>query len=551
MAAHVETNKSMITSIFQQYLGGDRWHLVTFLFLVATAGTLTAVAPLLFSSSIDSMVGGGPTAALAFGFISYSLVYAIGRAASKATSYVAAIRAEKLKFVVSTSFFKRVLRKDISFLARYNAAEIQGAQMAGQQGFNIIYQLVGTVFLPGIIEVVISLCLMGALVDIRLAVIVAAYGGLVIWLTHLANTKTQSSLYAAISVTQQNAKFIGNVVAALEPLKFYQGFRWAEKRFDENAAEVQRSWTSYGRKRIFFSMILAGGLAVQLAINFVLIIPQFQSGTLSVGDVILFNALLFQLNVPFELIGQSMEQVLRAKGDLKPFHDIWAFKEDRFHGNAVPPPRNEMSVRFENVSYHYEGGKGVSNLTFEVPTTGLTFIVGSTGSGKSTIFRLLMRQLAPQSGSVSLGSVQIGDLDPAIYFGLVALVPQDIVILSDTIAENISFGREGGFAATVRAARMAEIHELIESLPNGYQTQAGERGSVFSGGERQRIALARALFGNPGLLLLDEASSALDSVTEAKIFETIRELSKAIPVVSITHRKDIIRNEDFIIDLND
>lgn len=549
MTARTEINTPMLTTIFHHYLGDDRRKLGAFLLLILAAGFLTAIAPLLFSSSIDSMVAGSPTTALIFGFVSYCLVYALGRAAGKVTSYIAAIRAEKLKFIVSTRFFKRVLRKDVSFLSRYNGAEIQGALEAGQRGFSIIYQLMMTVFLPGIIEVGISLWLMSAFIDVNLALIVAAYGAVVIWLTHLANTRTQTSLHAAIGSSQRNAQFVGNVVAALEPLKFYQGFNWAEKRFTENAAEVQQSWTVYGRKRVLFSLIMAGGLATQLAINFVLIIPQFQAQVLTVGDVVLFNALLLQLNVPFELVGQSMEQVLRAKGDLKPFHDIWTFDEDRLQGNGTPPPRDEMSICFDKVSYQYEGGKGICDLSFKVPPTGLTFITGPTGSGKSTVFRLLMRQLSPQSGRILLGSVDIADIDPTTYFDLVALVPQDIVLLNDTIAENISFGRDGEPGALHKAARMAQIDEMVESLPHGYDTQVGERGAFFSGGERQRIAVARALYGNPGLLLLDEASSALDANTEDKIFETVRELARSIPVIAITHHKEIIRKSDYVIDL--
>lgn len=220
-------------------------------------------------------------------------------------------------------------------------------------------------------------------------------------------------------------------------------------------------------------------------------------------------------------------------------------------GNTSPLPKSS-TIRFDNVTFSYGGEPVLKNLSLEMPQGSLTAIVGPSGSGKSTVLRLISRFYDPEEGSVLLGGRNIKDIDPEHLLGSVSVVFQDVYLFQDTIGNNIAFGRPGASQRDIQqAAQMAHCHDFIMKLPLGYDTPVGEGGSTLSGGEKQRISIARAILKNAPIVLLDEATASLDPQNEAEIQKGIDALITGRTVIVIAHRLKTIRGADNIIVLED
>lgn len=323
------------------------------------------------------------------------------------------------------------------------------------------------------------------------------------------------------------------------------------QRFAEKARSVRDHWHAYMLRGIAMSAVLGVSLAAQFAINFVLLLPNYQAGTLTIGDLVLFNTLLLQLNHPFEMIANTMDNFARARAQLVPLSTMWQApeEEDAPHGNGFAP--QDCRICFESVGFAYGNGRGVEDVSFTARRGAITFIVGDTGAGKSTIFKLALKSIAPQQGRILVDDIDFTSISRADWYRIVAVVPQDVVLLNESLADNILLGRPRDDTRLRETAAKAAILPFIDELPGGFETNVGERGLKLSGGERQRIAIARALYGNPRVLFLDEASSALDDGTERHIMSHVRALCADVTVLAITHRRSVIASTDTLVELAD
>ncbi len=254
----------------------------------------------------------------------------------------------------------------------------------------------------------------------------------------------------------------------------------------------------------------------QFAVSLLLLLPRYQASTTTVGDIVLFNTLLLQLNLPFEMISQTMDSVARSRAQLIPLAKMWEAPEESASPDAQGFVPSEGRITFDNVGYAYGNGRGVDAISFIAHRGAITFIVGETGSGKSTIFKLALKSLEPDAGRILVDDIDLAQIARADWYGTIAVVPQDVALLNESLADNIILGRGRDDARLREVAEKAAILSFIDALPEGFETTVGERGLKLSGGERQRIAIARALYGRPTVLFLDEASSALDDATEAR-----------------------------------
>jgi ABC-type multidrug transport system fused ATPase/permease subunit len=289
---------------------------------------------------------------------------------------------------------------------------------------------------------------------------------------------------------------------------------------------------------------------VQFALTFVLLLPRYREGLLTVGDIVLFSALLMQLNRPFEMIGQGIDSLARAYSRFLPFGRMWLAPEEQRMGSAIDFEPTAGRLTFDNISFTYQNGRGIERVGFTAERGQVTFIVGETGSGKSTIFKLLLKSLEPQTGEIRVDGMDLARIERADWYPVIGVVPQEVMLLNDTLRSNIVLGREMDDKRLRIAADKAAILERIEEMPDGFDSVIGERGLKLSGGERQRIAIARALYAEPKILLLDEASSALDEATEQEIMGHIRQIAGDVTVIAITHRRGTIRPDDHIVDLD-
>lgn len=521
---------------------------ISLLVVTILAGSMLAVTgPYVFSRLVDDLPDTPARWMLAFTF--YALLTAGAMGVQRCTQYMAVIHSERLDYIAATGFFERIINKPPSFFTDHNPAEIQAAQTQGASATSIFMQMMFISFLPGISAFLFATLMLGAVISFDVLLIVCLYGAIFIGLTLVSNRITGPYLEKAIDAGQQNAGFVGNAISMIEPLRHTASTEWMKARFAESAGSIYDNWRLYSLRRIVFVAMISLALALQFIITFYLLLPRYEQGQLSVGDIVLFNMLLLQLNVPFELIGQSINETVRALARFAPFARMWNAPEEQRAGGEAGLVLSQGVIEFEDVGFRYENGRGVENVSFRASPGRLTFITGETGSGKSTLFKLLQKTMLPQKGHIRIDGRDIGTIDRDDWFSAVGIVPQEVQLLNDTLTANIVLGRPYDEVQLRRSTERAAILERIEAMPQRFETRVGERGLKLSGGERQRIAIARALYAEPVILLLDEASSALDDETEREIMDQLRRVDADMTIIAITHRQSSIRPQDQVIAL--
>ena len=535
--------------IYGRYWAQSRVLLATVAVVVLLSSVAGIAAPYVFSRLIDAMQAGTWGETIVWGFAAYSLLFGLSTALSNMVSYMAMLSAENLNFIAGTGFFQRLLKKQVAFFIEHNPAEIQSAKSRGQNAIYTLVQLGIIVLIPGVVQIVLTLAVLGTTINVEIVLIVFLYGAAFIAFTFFANTWTRPFLDAAIKADQANSKFVGNAVNAMETLRYFGGDQWIADRFGDQARTVRDSWTKFSLRRIGYASIFGLGLAVQFGITFAVLLPRYRTGELSVGDIVLFNALLLQLNRPFQMIGSAIDDLMRSYSRFIPFARMWGAPEEPDAAADSSFALNGGRLAFEDVSFAYDERPAVENVSFSTGRGRITFLVGETGSGKTTLFKLALKSLAPTGGRILVDGIDLAAIRRADWYSIIGVVPQEIMLLNDTLTANIVLGRAHDPIRLRHAAEQASISRFVDGLPNGFETTVGERGLKLSGGERQRVAIARALYGKPHLLFLDEASSALDGATEAAIMSELRALAGEMTIVAITHRKTVIGPGDTVIEL--
>ena len=333
-------------------------------------------------------------------------------------------------------------------------------------------------------------------------------------------------------------------------MKYFGAAKREAARYDVAMAgyEAAALKTSYSLAFLNFGqavLITIGLLAVML-----LAAVGVQAGDLTVGDFVLVNAYMIQITMPLNFLGTVYREIRQAIVDMRQMFDLLDEpSEVRDRANAKPLVVTSGHVNFETVSFFYDPERQIlRDITVDVPAGKTIAIVGPSGSGKSTIGRLLFRFYDVTGGTVRIDGQDVRDVTQDSLHQAIGVVPQDTVLFNDTIYYNIAYGREDAtHAEVIHAAKDAQIHDFIMSLPQKYDTQVGERGLKLSGGEKQRVGIARTLLKDPPILLLDEATSALDSETEHEIQEALERAGRGRTVVTIAHRLSTVLNADQII----
>jgi ATP-binding cassette subfamily B protein len=278
-----------------------------------------------------------------------------------------------------------------------------------------------------------------------------------------------------------------------------------------------------------------------------------QEGRMSLGDLVLVNAFLIQMYIPLNFLGVIYREMKQSLTDMERlFTLLKAEREVQDAANAPALALHGAAVEFKDVGFAYETGVKhrpiLQGLSLSIPAGTVCAVVGASGAGKSTLARLLFRFYDVQSGSITIDGQDVRHITQASLRSAIGIVPQDTVLFNDSIGYNIAYGKSDCSQAEIeQAAQAAQIHDFIMRLPDGYNTTVGERGLKLSGGEKQRVAIARTVLKNPALLILDEATSALDSTTEAAIQAQLKEVSKARTTLVIAHRLSTIVEADCIV----
>lgn len=541
---------SILLNLLKQY-----WHdgrtTIFVVFVSTLVGALaTVAAPYLFSRAIDEFVTSPNQVDVLQFLLFYSLLFGCAKAFNQGARFLILLSAERLSLIANTSFFVRLLRKRPEFFLKHNAAEIGTARQQGTQTLNIITQLMLGGILPGCVQVAFSVALLGKLVSWDIALIVLGYGVVVVILDYIRLSKVKNTLRAAMEGSQSSAHLVGNVIAVIDMVRQTSSEHWLSQRFAGTARETFIRWQRYALISSAFCGILGVAAALQLALTFLILVPRYEAGLISIGGIVLFNTLLVQLNEPFHLIGMAIKETTEAAARFRPLSTMWNAPEELEPTDPLPYSPAYGIVSFENVTFQYPNGRGVSNLSFTARRGTPNFLTGETGAGKSTILRLLVKGLLPTEGRILVDGTDLARVKNQDWLPYVGVVPQDIVLLNDTLTVNIVLGRPFDEELLRRVAEQASILARIDVMPEGFNTVVGERGLKLSGGERQRIAIARALYSQPSILLLDEASSALDDYTEKLIMDGLRNLADRLTIIAITHRTSVIQDGDQIIRLD-
>jgi ATP-binding cassette, subfamily B, heavy metal transporter len=354
------------------------------------------------------------------------------------------------------------------------------------------------------------------------------------------------------SDAEANTKAIDSLLN-YETVKYFGNEGHEANRFDSSMARYQ---TAAVRSQTTLSYLNIGqGLIVSVGLISVMMMAAFgvRNGSMTLGDFVLVNTFLIQLYLPLNFLGFVYREIKQSLVDMEVMFSLLVqHTEIADKPDARPLVMNNAEIEFENVDFAYESDREIlHDVSFKVPAGHTVAIVGPSGAGKSTISRILFRFYDVAGGSVRIDGQDIRDVTQASLRNAIGIVPQDTVLFNDTIGYNIQYGRPGATEEEVHeAARMASIHEFVEHLPLGYKAMVGERGLKLSGGEKQRVAIARTILKQPDILLFDEATSALDSQTEREIQASLREVSANRTTLIIAHRLSTIIDADEILVLD-
>ena len=355
------------------------------------------------------------------------------------------------------------------------------------------------------------------------------------------------------SDTEANTKAIDSLLN-YETVKYFGNEEMEARRFDDAMARYEisatRIWTSLGWLNFGQAVIFGIGMAVMMVMSGLAV----QRGEQTIGDFVFVNALLMQLSMPLNFIGFVYREIRQGLTDIEQMFDLLEVDaEVKDVDGAQDLAIANGSITFRNVHFAYDANRPIlKGLSFEVPAGKTVAVVGPSGAGKSTISRLLYRFYDVQQGEILIDGQNIRDVTQKSLRNAIGMVPQDTVLFNDTIAYNIRYGRLDATDRDVEAAaEIAQIGTFIRNLPDGFKTAVGERGLKLSGGEKQRVAIARTILKAPPILILDEATSALDTTTEREIQAALDVVSKNRTTLVIAHRLSTVINADEIIVVKD
>ena len=404
--------------------------------------------------------------------------------------------------------------------------------------------------IPTLIEITMVCAILWALFDIWFALVTfVTVVGYVLYSALVTEWRMKFRRQMNESDEKANTKAIDSLLN-YETVKYFGNEDHEARRYDDSLKRYERasviSKTSLSLLNIGQGVIIALGLTTVMWMAG----AGVASGALTLGDFVLVNAYLLQLYQPLNFLGFVYREIKQSLVDMeRMFSLLRENKEVEDKPDAPDLAVTDGAIRFEHVDFSYEPRRQIlHDVSFEVPAGNTVAIVGPSGAGKSTMSRILFRFYDVQGGAVTIDGQDIRDVTQASVRAAIGIVPQDTVLFNDTVYYNIAYGRPGATPAEVEeAARMAQLHDFVMALPDGYQTMVGERGLKLSGGEKQRVAIARTILKRPKILLFDEATSALDTHTEREIQKSLDQVSVDRTTLVIAHRLSTVIHADEIL----
>ena len=521
------------------------------------AKVFTVYAPFFFRDAVDALTGQDP--AVSFVVVPVALVasYGLARvmmiALAQLRDGIFARVGQNAVRVLAITAFRHIHALSLRFHLERRTGGLSRIIERGTKAIEFLLRFSLFSIVPTIIELLLVAGILWWNFDWRYAavtvVMISIYIGFTYWATEW---RTAIRREMNDKDTDANTKAIDSLLN-YETVKYFGNEAHEARRYDramqgyEDAAirtSTSLSVLNTGQTLIFTVGLIALMLMAAYGVA---------AGALSVGEFVMVNAFMIQLSAPLNLLGSVYREIRQALVDMETMFGLIAVPpEVTDRPNAKDLKVNGGAIRFENVSFAYDPARGIlKNVSFDVPAGKSVALVGPSGAGKSTISRILYRFYDVQAGTVTIDGQDIAEITQSSLRGAIGIVPQDTVLFNDTIRYNIRYGRPDATEAEIEeAARMAQISDFIARLPKGFDTMVGERGLKLSGGEKQRVAIARTILKNPPILMLDEATSALDSATERDIQAALRQISANRTSLIIAHRLSTVVDADEILVLN-
>jgi ATP-binding cassette subfamily B protein len=412
----------------------------------------------------------------------------------------------------------------------------------------LLFNIVPTLFEIGLVAVILLFNYGSAFA----AITGLSVAGYIVFSVMLTEWRTRFVREANRLDSRANTRAVDSLLN-YETVKLFGTEQRESQEYDRFLAEWERAQQqnrlSLAALNLGQALIVAGGLTWMM----VLAANEVAGGGMTLGDFVDINAYMIQLFVPLNFLGFVYREIRRALIDMQRMFTLLAIRPKVADAPDAPALRSgSPRVRFEGVSFAYRADRPILDaIDFEIPAGRKVAVVGASGAGKSTLARLLFRFYDPTQGRITIDGVDIRSVSQDSLRSLIGVVPQDTVLFNDTLAYNLAYGsREVSGEEIEQAVRLAHLDGFIRNLPDGLQTPVGERGLKLSGGEKQRVAIARALLKNPAILVFDEATSSLDSVSERAILEALREVAQHRTTLVIAHRLSTITDADEIVVLD-
>jgi ATP-binding cassette, subfamily B, heavy metal transporter len=446
--------------------------------------------------------------------------------------------------------FQHMHRLSLRFHLERKTGGLTRVLERGRHGIEELSRMALLILLPTILEFVLVCGVLLYMFDWRYVAVVSVMIALyLVFTVQATNWRIGIRRTMNDSDTDANTKAIDSLLN-FETVKYFGAEAREKVRFDKSMAVYEKASTkSYislailnAGQAVIFTLGLTGCMAMSAL--------DVMAGRNTIGDFVMVNAILIQLYQPMNFMGTVYREIKQALVDIEKMFEILSTNAEVEDKPGAPPLAVARgAVRFEDVKFHYQPERAIlKGITFEVPAGKTVAIVGPSGAGKSTISRLLFRFYDLAGGRITVDGQDIRDVTQVSLRDQIGMVPQDTVLFNDTIRYNIGYGRDGATQEQVEeAAKLAQIDRFIAQLPEGYDAQVGERGLKLSGGEKQRVAIARTILKAPPILVLDEATSALDSHTEREIQDALDGVSRNRTTIVIAHRLSTVVNADEII----
>jgi ABC-type transport system involved in Fe-S cluster assembly fused permease/ATPase subunit len=531
---------------------------IALLFLVA-AKLANVLVPIAYARAVDAL---GPKLGTAAGIaavpVALVLGYGLLRVASSVFGELRDAVFVRVQARASRRIALQVFRHMHALSLRFHLDRQTGGLSRvierGTRGITFVLDFMLFTIIPTILEILVVAAILWGMFSFAYAAVTLGTIAVYIAFT-LLFTDWRLRFRREMNATDQeaNTKAIDSLLN-YETVKYFNNEPHEERRYDASLSRYEQAYIRSEVTLNWLNMGQAAVIAIGLTIVMLMAAGGVTRGEMTVGDFVLVNTYLIQLYLPLNFLGFVYREMKQSLTDMEAMFSL--MREEREVADApgapdLPPGPGELA--FEDVRFGYRPDRVIlKGVSFQVPPGRTLAIVGPTGAGKSTISRLLFRFYDATGGRILVDGVPIGSVTQASLRAAIGVVPQDTVLFNDTIRYNIAYGRPGASEEEiVEAAKLAQVHDFVMRLPDGYRTMVGERGLKLSGGEKQRVAIARTILKNPRILILDEATSALDTHTEQEIQAALRQVSANRTTLVIAHRLSTVVEADEIIVLRD